>query len=403
MGSARPKVRTGLGYLLSTLIMGILPIALIPVAVSIAGADGWARAAVGQSIGSLGSVIVAWGWAFTGPAEVAAATRQSRSRILVDSIHARSAVSAPVVVAIIAITYVMAAGDMSSVLLAVASLFAGLSCSWYYVGQSDPTALFVRETLPKVFASVLALAVALIASSLVAYGAVLLIGNLLVCLLAVGYAGAWNMLVVPPSLRHVVGSLRSRSSVFSASAIGTIYVSLPLPLVSLLAPDAVAAFAALLRVYRFLVQLFGPVTQVLQGWVPQATGGSLRSRTYTAVTVSSIAGLLSGGAVAVVGRPALEVLGGGLFETSILSLVFAGVAALATTVSRTTGLACLPAWGGFRWVLRSMLAGAVGSVMVFLVAIPVFGGDGAWLGIAVAECVVLLVQLVGLRRLWRNA
>jgi len=69
-----------MGYGSSMVLLAITSLLAIPAMVAASGTHAWGAIAVGQSIGGVAAVIIAYGWGLSGPAAIARADQLARMR-----------------------------------------------------------------------------------------------------------------------------------------------------------------------------------------------------------------------------------------------------------------------------------------------------------------------------------
>ncbi len=381
-------------------VFAILPFVVLPVTVHVAGSATWALVAVGQALGNVAAIAVTFGWEVCGPAMVAQLSDHERKTTYAKSLSARLWLAVPATAGLGAISWSTSEWPLVVFLSAMTTLLAvGLGSSWFYIGVGDPGSLMRYDTLP------FAVAVALGATLSLCFTSI-------TYLLVSQSLGAVYTVLVPAVVilrgrgltsadfhpRTVIGSLREHASAAGAAATGGLYTSLPIPLLAVVDPAAVAAFAAADRVQKLTLSLARPVVQALQGWVPAGANHELNTRISRGMKVAAAVAVGAGAILAALTAPVVSLSTGGDIQVSAGLAICVGFAAAAIIASQVIGLACLSSLGLFGQVLKSTLVGAVTGLTLVALAGWQAGATEAWAALAAAESLVLVYQLVVMRR-----
>lgn len=380
----------------------LVPLAVLPVSVSLAGPQGWTSIAIGLSIGGVVAVFVSLGSAVSGPVAVAAeSTLSGRRSIYLRSLLARVLVLAPTTAVGIIVTIQLVHDTRLGVLSCVARALFGLTAAWFYTGTGQALRLLVIVTSTQLSLEGLGVAGAWVVN------APLLIpfGNLAGAILAITVSTVDILRAHPKSSEYQeLNRLFSRHDVPAAATaiIIGLYSYLPLPIVSAVAPAASVPFAIAMPFFQLAIGLSKPFTQVLQSWVPAAGTEQLWTRIRRACVV---AGIISPayGVVATIGAFIALSLNVGVGQRVVTPSLLVGVVTLSVVASQIIGLVCLTSIGKTSAVLSSSILGAV----VGLVSLPLLSlaiaDSGAWLALAVAELAVTGYQATKLAKFARLA
>ncbi|MBC7763969.1 MAG: hypothetical protein H7201_19710, partial [Candidatus Saccharibacteria bacterium] len=93
---ARKGLFAIIGYGASMVLLAISSLLAIPSMVAASGPHAWGGTAVGQSIGGVAAVVIAYGWGLSGPAAIARADELGRMREYAESAVAKIMLSLPV-------------------------------------------------------------------------------------------------------------------------------------------------------------------------------------------------------------------------------------------------------------------------------------------------------------------
>ena len=398
------SIRRAIGFALIPIAGIASPLLALPAISSGYGATGWAAVAVGQSLGAGGAVLVELGWALSGPQRVARMGKTAAYRVLRLSLATKLIVFPPVAaLAMLVATLVAPSYSQVSAVVALGAVAMGFSATWFLIGRRQPWAVVATDGAVRVVCVCIAALAIMGGGPLILYPVVgLIIPSILAPLLAVGVAARGTSGRSPRwSLRRLLGVVRSQSKAVGARGVSALYIALPITLVTLVAPQATAAFAAGERLLRTALSGLSPWSNALLGWVGSA---SVRAERLSRATLS-IWLCLGFGLVAAAGFGALLpwvaefVFAGEVPVDGFLPWAFA-LTLLIVLVSRATGSITLVALGRIDVILASAIAGAVVGVPSILGGAATAGALGGALGEAIAEFCVLTVQAVMIFRIF---
>jgi hypothetical protein len=359
--------------------------------------------ATGQSLGMAIAVIVELGWGITGPVRAASSTMPDISRLFRDSVAERGLTLLMLIPVIAAIILGLGtAHPRVAILAAVSMSLNGLAASWLYVGMSKPLLMVLLDTLPRAGASLAG------AWTLVALGRNLEI--LPIIQILGGIIATLAPFAFLPSPSRRTGKRRSMGRVIQEfwQAQGaamvvrvstTAYVALPTVLLAIVSgPTAVASYAAVDRLARSGLSGLGSAGLAFQGWIPAVTGRARLSRMRAALYFNGLLSIVSGTAFIILAPWLIRVLFLDRIDTSPVAIWSFGVAIAFVVMSRCTGIQCLAVLGRTWYVAGSTALGFLISIPSILWAGHNWGASGVAITIAAVEGIVLVVQLVGLRR-----
>lgn len=381
----------------------LLPLLILYVTIRVSNAATYGSIALGQSIGTIGSIIIDYGWGNTGPVTVAQADRDSRASLYAESVGARCWFSLPALLIVFVLVATLRPGILTE-LSAFSATLVGFSSAWYFIGIGDGSSLIWYDTVPRVVATVVGILVSIATAEI---GWLLLlqaVGALVAPIIATrSIVGVWKM--KSSSFRLSVARRVARSQFQSAvtSATTGLYVTLPVTLIAAVNAPAVETFAAVQRIERLSLALARPLKELLQSWAPsERDSKQLIKKIRQSIWLGITASLVLAFVVCLTTRPLVGILTAHTIEVSWWSAIFMGVTVGAISASQITGLVCLPAIGLFRKVLNSTMIGATIGVCAVPALGYVLGAPGAWAGLALAETIVLVYQLRSLRRALRR-
>ncbi|WP_167132204.1 polysaccharide biosynthesis C-terminal domain-containing protein [Paramicrobacterium chengjingii] len=385
-----------LGFFILPLAGLLTPLLAIPAITSQFGASGWAAVAIGQSIGTAVAVLVELGWGLSGPQRVARLADNAAYRLLAYALQTKFIVYAPLAVVSGFLAYSLAhSHNIEAALVAVGFSSMGLTASWYFVGRTRPWLLLGTEGLCRFVAIAIASALLLLGAPLIVYPLVGLIvpaflAPLFALLVARRGSNVKAMFLSPARLLFMI---RAQGSAVSARAVSSIYIALPVALVSIVSPSSVAIFAAGERLLRITLGGLAAVPNSLQGWVGGSSTRAVRVRRAELAVLINV-GL---GVVAAVIFGLLAPFASKLIFTNAATippeLAWAVAAVLfVVCISRSTGNIALVALGRVKYVLVSALAGALIGTPALLLLAHLMGAVGAAVAELVSEALVLAIQ-----------
>ncbi|VXC53396.1 lipopolysaccharide biosynthesis protein [Plantibacter sp. T3] len=393
------------GFSSSAAILALLSLVSIPALISELGTTAWSGLAVGQAIGVVGSIAVAWGWGVVGPASIARREAESQRRYYESSLVPRLILLIPASMAIAGIAWLLPLADhAASFLQALAIASYGAASPWYFIGRGMPKQMFLVDTLPRVLVTLAGIAFLYLGADARIYAGLQLAGTIAVVVLThLAIVGTQRKPAATASagLRRMTFRLRRQVPALSTAAVAASYLALPLIVMPTISPAAVAPFAMSDRFLKWTVTAITPVTQVLQGWIP-ARDGNFRSRALPALHFSTLFGLACGSTVTFVAPFLSSLLSHNQIQLSLWATAGVGLMIWMTVISRVVSSAILIPLGGVRAVLHSALVGAAVGLLLLVPATLTFGYVGATWSIAVAEVCVTTYQLLAMRTLTRK-
>ncbi|MFE4951111.1 hypothetical protein ACFQ9V_13500 [Leifsonia sp. NPDC056665] len=410
--SGRPaaaRIRFLAGVILSYLAVPILnavsPLLALPAITASFGSTAWAAIAIGQSLGGTAGVIVELGWGLSGSQRVARMSPRNRAHAYGVSLVAKSAVGVPVVGVAAALSWTLAPEGFraETATVAAASAIAMLSAGWIFVGILKPRLFLYTEVLPRAFliagsamaihlgAGLWTYAVALLAAAVTAP----VVGALVLRL-------RWRDLVSlgPRRLLLVIGYQRAalNSSVFSS-----VYISLGTTVATLGSANATLLFASVDRLQRMVQQVLRTQNFVFKGWVGREVDPGRRIHQALRATRIGVAVGVVSGVLFATGAPLIaEAVFSGTVRVPPLAAVLAGTSIAFICTTMCTGFVLLVALGRVAAVATSAAVGAALGLPGIFFGAMFFGGTGALAGQLVAETAVLVVQLIAVRRRFRE-
>lgn len=377
---------------------------LIPAFIGAAGIDTWGAIATGQAVGALGSVITAYGWGLSGPSSVAAVGRADALLIFLDSFRMRAVLG--MFVCFFGLTLCVLLDPSEGFLTGLGFLstwMISLGSSWFLIGRSLPWKLLLLETLPRAVANVLAASFLLIQpdvyiSLLIVISGVMFatVASVAWVLAHLGYSPRRNYLS-----KSLMSGIRAQRSAFAAGVVSAANAYMPLIMLNVFAPAAVGYFAVLDKVLKQASTGLSPLTNYLQGWVPQDGASALPARIYRALAAAAIFGGLIVLGVTFVGAPVLSWLAAGedfrQIDLMLLGLTVGG--ALIESVMVRAGLVPL---GATACAVRAATVGLIVTVVGLIPLALVVGSTGALAAVAIGYMASIAMEGINIFKILRQ-
>lgn len=369
----------------------VAPLLVIPAITAHFGAAGWASVAVGLSIGVAASVIADLGWGIVGPQRIArdpARRRVTFDLALASRLAAVGCLAPVVAAATLALVQDHAA---AAVLLSLGVLAGSLSPSWFFTGLGRPGAILVCETLPRVVCSLLSAVVISLGGPLEVYGVGMILAAL-ICAVAASRHPDVRLLPSRAAVRAIPETLRAQGVLLAGRGVTTIYKSLPVVLIGLVNPGAVAVFAALDRPLRMALTVLTAVPNRLQSWIGVDDRSVAARRSRRSLAANALLGVISGGAFAL-GMPVVaRYLFSGVVAVEGAVAVLGGLLIAVICASRGVGLSLVAADRADD-TTRASIAAAVVAILSIPLGAHLGGVEGAVAGLIAAEVVGIAVQV----------
>lgn len=379
----------------------ITPLVALPAITARFGLSAWAAIAIGQSIGAASAVFVELGWGLNGPQRVARASRRYQRQYLALSLVTKSLALAPCCVISGAAAYLLAFDfRLEAALIAAGTTAGSLSSAWYYIGVRSSRRLLLADVVPKV-------GFVLLSAILIAQGGPLIIYPLLgmlapaalITLLAIlteRLDGPVLMRFSGPRVRQL---MKLQGVALRARTVSSLYIALPVTLVSIANPQATAVFAGAERLQRLALQVLIAVPNFMQNWVgasPEVT--VRRQRAQQSIWINAIIGFIAGGSYTLIAPIAAGFVFSGTISLSYELASLSGLLIFIICTSRATGGIALVSMRNIKAIARSSALGAAIGVPLIYYGGLLFGVFGALAAEIVAETVVLAYQLRAVRR-----
>ena len=385
----------------SVLLNGAISLITIPIVIAVAGADPWASMATGQSIGNSIGVLVAFGWALTGPASIAMALPEKRPGLFLDSLFSRGAILLPLILVQALVT--MAIVPHAKFVAFVAGLgmtLAGVSANWYFTGESRPGRFLLLDTVPRVLGTVTGLLLVVLTDKLLFFALAQLAGSLLALAVSsyVIFRGQHLDFREAARWRNIVARLAEQRHGVVATGLYAGLTPAILGIVALTAPASLPLFVLADRLSKFVGMATAPLIQVFQGWVPAASGAELLRRISLSARITVALGLLAGGVYAALLPLFSELLTHDQVAVDVSSAIAFGCVASSWVISPYLTNVALMAVGRVRVIALSASVG-VPLTLALLASAELFGlAEFAPWAIVIGNTVGMIWLTVALRQ-----
>lgn len=388
------------GFAASLIFSTAINLLAIPFVIATLGKETWGELALAQATAAIFGIIVAFGWGTVGAALVASLNERDRPQMFLDSLVSRSYLflfSAPVMYVVMLL--IGKIDPAVAALASVAYVLPFVGASWFFIGQAKPWKLFLFDVLPQGLGTLTGVVFTQFFPVPIVFVLSLLAFNLLAVLLgAVGaLAGARRSVKVDLRVIPAMRRLGSQKHGVIAAGTGSLNSNLPLLAVNQVVAAAVPQYALADKLFRFAVAGFGPVLQVIQGWIPEAGPRQSTHRIATVAKYVPMVGVAAGVLLATLTPRASEVFSGGVIAIDYsLSIPF-GLILAGVIVAQVVGLACLIPLGQGAALAKSTAIGAAFNVPMMFVLGVLFGAPGVAWAVGVAELVVAGYQMMVVR------
>lgn len=381
----------------------VTPLVATPIIARFVG-EGWSGIVTAMSIGTFGMSLATWGWSYVGPALVAQASDAERSRLYTESVYSRLLMLAFVLPATVIITLFLAPASvrLPAALVACAFTMGAMSPQWFCIGVGRPKLLGLYDTLPRVISTIVSVPIMLWTRSMIAYPVLLTIAILVALWLfprrvittqpssTVSLADAWQ-------------SIRSMTSIASASLVGVAYAYAPVPIATalLLSIDS-SRFASADQLYRYALFAVTALGNALQGWSLEMEGIAGRKRHHAAIILHFALGLVGAAGIAMLGPWATQILFGPAVAAGFPLTSWYAVAFLFISASTPFLRNLLVPNGRQKTVLVATSIAAVFGIIAMVAAGLHHSAAGIAAGLALSEAVIMAVTVLPAVRVLRT-
>ena len=381
-------------FFIPNISLALISLFSIPILISITSIQDWSKLVVAQSIGSITSTFVSFGWGISIPARLNQMNQNHKKNILVVSFQIRYlAFLLALPISLMVCKYLVGLNEYLILALMGTSLLS-LTSNWYFVGESKPYLLLLSDTLPKFACSMIGLFITQMTHSPGPYLLGVLSGVIVSALSSVFLILGYNKILFRNLLKISKGELSKaiysqRRYVFTSGII-VVYTQFPILLVSKFFPLITPLFIMSMKIVQFSSSVYVPVLQSIQGWI------NLANVKVDALKVALKFILLSSCAYSIVVMISAKYLGEYLSHNKLqvnfsLSLVIAVTVCL-IAITQHLGITGLVNLGRDDILFSSTLLGALFSIPFVLTLGWQFGALGALLGYSLSEFIVFIRQ-----------
>ena len=390
------------GFAVSLAFSTAVSLIAIPFVIVNLGAQAWGELAVAMAAAAIFGILVAFGWGTVGAALTAGTPASERPMLYANSLVSRAWLFLFAAIPLIAVVGLISSIDpVAAGIAAVAYLLPFLGASWFFVGQSKPWRLFAFDVLPQGLGTVAGVIATVFVPEVWVYVTCQLVFNLIaVAGSAVVVFRYDSVEPLHPSLRlgPAMRRLKSQWHGVIAAGTGSINSNGPIIAVTLLAPPLLPVYALADKLFRYGVAGFGPVLQVIQGWIPEMGPSHQDARVRKAAKLAPLLGLGGGAALSLIIPWASGLLSAGRLSVGFSLSVPFGIIFGGVIIAQVIGLACLIPIGKGSELAKSTAIGA-GLNIILMVVLGIFvGGTGVAWAVAAGELVVAGYQMLVLRR-----
>lgn len=396
----RAPWRRLLQFGLLQLVAAISPILVLPVVVAEVGEYGWVGLSIGYGIGAAAAIMVALAWPVVGPSLIAIQSEHVRAAYYLESVRTRSYcfLATSGVASVTAAMLAPNGGRVLAAAMAIAMASWGMTPSWYFVGIGNPKGILNFETLPRLFASLLAIPLVHFTGVAHFYPLLVLVGSVLP--VTVVHTKLVPRGQAPITLPGASARLRTNAALALSSVVGAGYTSLAIPLASAsgLHLVAVSSLASAFRIKTLGQFGTNSVTTALQGWVADVDVATAVRKRFTASAIVVACGAISALVLAVVAPWIAELLFGDVAPVDRQLALALAAGALPVALSATLAFHWLVPLGQVKEVAAARIAGTVVGVPLIVLAARTGGASAVMWAMNVAEVVVCLWCLNALKR-----
>ena len=387
----------------STLVALLTPLVVLPVIANVTDASGWAALAVGQSIGILFGIVVAFGWPVVGPVELARSSREAVGAIFYESLLTRGLLLLAVIAPVAAVSYVAAPPGRFGLVVATAAAFAStaLTSSWVAVGLGTASRFMLLESLPRLVVLGVAAVAIQAGGSLYLYPVAVAAASVIGASMF-AWSGVRPRRPRDPLLTAVRRRLRAHVAAAASALSAAAYSAGALLLVGISTTvHQTALMSSAQVIYSVGLYVVVALSSSLQAWVVHPDPAVARERRTRALLWHGALGLV-GMVVYASSAPAIATIlfGSDLAPGHAVAIAY-GVAFGAVSV--VTSLAqhfLLPA-SDVLGVLVATAVGALVGVPALVLLAHEFGAAGGASALAASELVVLVAMAVRVRQVTR--
>ncbi|MHA7262563.1 polysaccharide biosynthesis protein [Arthrobacter sp. TMN-37] len=395
------------GFAVSLAFSTAVSLLSIPVLIRNLGGAAWADLAFSQAAAAIFGIAVAFGWGTVGSAITASTPKSERPRLFADSLVSRGYLfigAAPLL--FVSILLLSRSSSPAMAVAGIAYLLPFLGAAWFYIGEARPQRLFVLDVLPQGTGVIVGTMATFFfptawtfVLSILGFNALAVLAGYLCIVVRDGDGEVRLNLGLKDALKRLGGQ---RHGVIAAAA-GSINSNGPLIAVTIIVPSLQEPYALMDRLFRYAIAGFGPVLQVIQGWIPEGGKDLQDGRIKLVGSLAPLLGVAGGCVLAAVAPWAALVLSRNSISVEYALTIPFGVIFAAVVVAQIIGLACLIPINKGAELARSSVAGACATIPLIVLFGPLYGITAIAWSVAFAELIVAGYQVLVLARYFRKA
>lgn len=394
------------GFTLLPLLSLVIPLLLLPVISGIVGPEGISSVMAGQAIGLFGTSVIMWGWNVDGPVAIAhSVDHHGRSQVYLSSIRTRLVllvVTAPVTTTLAALV-ALPEFRTEAVSMALASLFLGMSPSWYCIGLGNPKMLAVFDTLPRFLATIASVPLLLLTNELWTYTLLLAVATaaaLVAFHRRISPGGAW----FPSDLGGTFKAIGEQAHTAGINVAGVSYGSTPVPIATATtSASASGALATADTLYRFGLFTVYALANALQAWVLERGVHSSHKRQLLGIGSHVVLGIVGAATLTLLGPSVSNIVFAGQARADMLTCMYYGFAFFFISASTPFIRNLLIPAGKSRLVLMFTATSAILGIAGMVLSGLSGHISGIALSMALSELLLFAFVLIpGLRTLSRK-
>jgi O-antigen/teichoic acid export membrane protein len=235
------------------------------------GVSQWALFSLAQAIGMLFSMVVDFGFSWSGPAKIGALEYGQRIQFYSKSFEMRLLLLIILFpFACLMFDHVSPKFDLGYYLVILGYMVQSLSASWFFIGNSNSSAFFYQVSFPKSMAFLVGVLLVVLFNSIVP------LALLLICAGAISSYYSYKSILKNEATKRIFHGftfnvffreLRMNFSELLATSLGSVLSQSPIVLVSYFRPNYLEIYALGDRIIKFGVGFLSPLVQWLQSWV----------------------------------------------------------------------------------------------------------------------------------------
>lgn len=391
-----PLARNSALFALPMAVFAVSGLLSIPLLLSVVTPERWSAIVASQAIGGFAAIIIAFGWGATGPITAARATPDSRGELYVSSLMMRLAISAIVIPVATVGSCLIAGFDQTIALSAIGAAIPGLSATWYFIGLGQPLKQLWLDTVPRVLGVLLGLAMAVLFEDPMQYALATALGAAVAVIVSTrsilkGQRDVTSAMREHLRLRRIWQQILAQRSGAVTVISSSLYANLPIVMVQALNPSAAPTFNMAFKIMRYGAIALLPVMQSIQAWTPKVP--VTRDRLRLALRLASGSSMLAAVVVGLTSSFLSNMLSHGQIVVDPLVAIAIALAVFSIGMSQHVGLTGLVLIDKQKTVAVSTVLGAVFGVPAIALATLIYAEAGAMIATALAELVVLVLQL----------